>query len=108
MAKQKRYHTANATEDEDFFKYSQSVAEFNASMSAAAANQKSEYNSKYKRGSLAQRIFDPLAGAKRLENGTLFVELSESELGEMSEEMNRKAFDRLNDQTVWEFGEDEQ
>lgn len=87
--KQQRYHTTNAKEDKDFFKYSQSVAEFNA-QSTTPAPAALDYNSKYKRGSLAQRMFDPLASAKRLPNGTLFVEVSEAELGDMSDERLRK------------------
>ena len=105
--KEQRFHTANASEDKDFFRYSQSVAEFNASSSMPATSD-SQYNSKYKRGSLAQRMFDPLASAKRLPNGTLFVEVTEAELGDMSEDSMRKAYERLNDQSEMEFGEDEE
>lgn len=105
--KNKRYHTLNADEDSDFFKYAQSVAEFKEA-SSAPANSSMEYNSKYKRGSLAQRMFDPLASAKRLPSGTLFVEVSDVELGDMSEEALRKTYDRLNDQSELDFGDEEE
>jgi hypothetical protein len=87
--KEQRYHTGSVAEDKDFFRYSQSVAEFNATSTTPATPQL-EYNSKYKRGSLAQRMFDPLASAKRLSNGTLFVEVSEAELGDVSDERLRQ------------------
>jgi hypothetical protein len=90
VKKTQRFHTKNAAEDKDFFKYSQSVAEFNATSSTPETSTQLDYNSKYKRGSLAQRMFDPLASAKRLPNGTLFVEVSEAELGDMSEDRLRK------------------
>jgi hypothetical protein len=88
--KQERYNTLNAGEDQDFFKYAQSVAEFNATSTTPETSTQLEYSSKYKRGSLAQRMFDPLASAKRLSNGTLFVEVNEAELGDISEDRLRK------------------
>ena len=54
-------------------------------------------------------MFDPLASAKRLDNGSLYVEVSPAELGpELNEDVVRKAFDRLNDQSTIDFGEDEE
>ena len=53
-------------------------------------------------------MFDPLASAKRLPNGSLFVEVTEAELGDVSEESMRAKYERLNDQSEMEFGEDEE
>ncbi len=51
---------------------------------------------RYERGSLKQRIFEPLAGAKTLENGTIFYEVTEKELaGRLQEDKLRESFDRL-------------
>lgn len=109
--KQQRYHTANAAEDTDFFKYKQSVAEFNA-MTTTTENPTDApvvYDGRYKRGSLAQRMFDPLATAQRLSNGSLFIEVTDAELkGHIwNDENTRKVYERLNDQSELEFGEDE-
>jgi len=51
-------------------------------------------------------MFDPLATASRNEDGTLVVEISNADLGDMSEKTMRAAFERLNDQEAIE-GEEE-
>lgn len=53
-------------------------------------------------------MFDPLATASRNEDGTLVVEISNADLGDMSEKTMRAAFERLNDQEAIEIGEDEE
>lgn len=49
---------------------------------------------KYEIGSLAQRIFDPLAGAKRDEHGTLHYNVSDKEINyRMDDARLRKLYD---------------
>lgn len=61
--KDKKYHTNSEEEDEQFFKYKQSVQDYNEQDSDFSADIK---KSKYELGSLMQKIMDPLAGAQRL------------------------------------------
>ena len=53
--------------------------------------------SRYEKGSLLQRILDPFAGAERLENGTLFVKVEDSDLNMevLSEERLRAEYEKL-------------
>ena len=56
---------------------------------------------------MKQRIFEPLAGAKTLENGSLFLELSDKDFGDQLQEENLKAtFEKLRNIEALE-GEDE-
>lgn len=72
--KDKKYFTTNAKEDEEFYRYKQSLAEYNSSI-----NNESKKNpfAKYEKGSLLQRIFDPFAGVERLPNGAIFYKVED-------------------------------
>ncbi|MFS8160630.1 MAG: hypothetical protein ACMG6E_10605 [Candidatus Roizmanbacteria bacterium] len=58
-----------------FYKYHQSLKDYNSVIpdSYVPSTRVGMFN--YKKGSLMQKSFDPLAGAKRLENGTLLYEI---------------------------------
>jgi len=47
---------------------------------------------KYEKGSIKQRIFEPLAGAKTLANGTLYYEVSEKEISRKIDETALRIF----------------
>ena len=68
----------------------------------AAPARVSQFESgKYARGSLAQRLFEPLAGCKRDENGTLIVEISDKDLQHgLDEAKVRAQFERSLNQDV--------
>lgn len=68
--------TFSEEEDEQFYKYHQSLNSYKKKTSLSTQQPKL----KYEKGSLAQRIFDPLAGATRNENGTLVYEVADNEL----------------------------
>ena len=77
--KAKKLNTTNSKEDEQFYKYYKSLQEYNSKVDAPARI--SQYESgRFERGSLAQRVFEPLAGARRNENGTLVYEVKDKEL----------------------------
>lgn len=92
VPKQKRFATTNKAEDEQFFRYKQALDQYNAEKPASFAAKKAE---RYERGSLLQRVFDPLAGAVRLENGALFYKVEEKEIHLGSEEKLRAEYERL-------------
>ncbi len=54
---------------------------------------------RYERGSLKQRLFEPLAGAVKLENGTTFYEVSEKEIEtQVRKDILRSQFERATSQ----------
>lgn len=57
--KQKKFLTANKQEDEEFFRYKQALQEYQNTPSLAAPPKKS----KFEKGSLLQKILEPLAAA---------------------------------------------
>lgn len=90
--KPKKYLTLNKNEDQDFFNYKKSLQEYNKVKSLPIDKSKE----KYERGSFMQKIFDPFAGAERLENGALLYVLKDSELTQLlnDDEKLRAEFDK--------------
>jgi len=78
-AKPAKFNTTNAKEDEQFYKYHQSLQQYNTETNNTPRISQFE-SGRFERGSLAQRVFEPLAGAKRNENGTLVYEVLDKEL----------------------------
>jgi hypothetical protein len=78
-AKPGKFNTTNAKEDEQFYKYYQSLQQYNSEVNNTQRISQFE-SGRFERGSLAQRVFEPLAGAKRNENGTLVYEVLDKEL----------------------------
>lgn len=91
--KTKKYFTTNSKEDEEFYRYKQAVADYNSDTKAKEAKK----TFKFEKGTFLQKIFDPMAGAERLENGALFYKLEDSELTAVvnDEEKLRKEFEKL-------------
>ena len=86
--------TTSKKEDEEFFRYKQALQEYNSEPLPSLTLPKKE---RYEKGSLLQRVFDPLAGAQRLDNGALFYKLEDKELNSEleNEEKLRAEFERL-------------
>lgn len=59
---------------------------------------------------MAQRLFEPLAGAKKLDNGARFYKLEKKELSKdiFNEEKLRGEFERATSQEALDFGEEEE
>ena len=71
----KKFVTLNEDEDTEYYNYVQSLRNYNAK-STMRSDRVSQYESgRYEKGSLKQRIFEPLAGAQTLKNGTVFYEV---------------------------------
>lgn len=92
--KPKKYFTISKSEDELFFKYKQSLDEYNKEKSLPKALPS---EGKYERGSLLQLMLDPFAGGKRLENGALFYKVEDKELDPTinNDEKLRAIFEKL-------------
>lgn len=65
---------------------------------------------RYERGSVLQKIFDPLAGSERLDNGALFYRVVDQELNKVvfDEDRLKEEYERLKNAnaTPIEGGED--
>lgn len=101
-----KYSTLSEEEDLEYFNYVKSLEEYNAR--SMRSDRLSRFESgRFERGSLKQRLFEPLADAQKLENGTVYLELTDKDLGhELDEERLRAQFNKLSSQEALE-GEDE-
>lgn len=91
-----KFLTHSEDEDEAFFNYKQKLAAYKAQAPkpVVAAPKR-----KYEVGSLAQRIFDPLAGAKKDEHGTIVYNAQDKEFAYfMKEEKLRAQFEQYTNQ----------
>ena len=76
----KKYTTQSEDEDLQYYNYVKSLEEYNAQPMAQRINR---YDSgKYEKGSYYQKIFEPMAGGYKLENGTFFVEVTDAYLAD--------------------------
>ena len=88
VPKQKKFTTIGQKDDEQFYRYQQSLQEYKNDMPERIRVGKPE---RYQRGSLLQKVFDPLAGAEKLENGALFYKVDEAELTNIDNEEKLRA-----------------
>ena len=102
----KKFSTLSEEEDQEYFNYVQSLEAYNKE-DAGPKNVSRFESGRYERGTLLQRIFEPLAGAKTLESGTVFLEISDKDVAsQLDEGQLRATFEKMKDLTVLE-GEDE-
>jgi len=102
----KKFSTLSAEEDMEYYNYVRSLEGYN--QAPAQSTRVSQFNSgRFEKGTMKQRIFEPLAGAQKLANGTLFYEVSEKELSaELNEDKMRAAFDRMKAGEALEAGDE--
>ena len=105
-AKPAQYSTLNEDEDLEYYNYVKSLEDYNRQQ--AKPQRVSRFESgRYERGSLKQRIFEPLADATVLENGTVFLELTDKDIArDLDESALRAEYDRIKNLEAQE-GEDE-
>lgn len=93
VPKQKKFNTLSGDEDRQFFEHLKRIEEYNKDGGTKKAESKT-----FEKGSLLQRITDPLANAVRLENGTRFYELSDQDFGErLGEASLRSVYEKRKD-----------
>ena len=104
-AKAKKFSTLSDEEDQEYFEYIRRLEDYNK---REMGTRVSRFESgRYERGSMKQRVFEPLAGARTLENGTLFLELSDKDFGDqLQEDKLRATFEKMRNLEALE-GEDE-
>jgi len=74
--------TQNEEEDLDFYEYQKSLEEYNSS-GADKDGLEGGKKPKYEKGSLLQRVIDPLAGAPVDEDGSVVYSVEDKELDEL-------------------------
>lgn len=92
--KKARFTTTGSKDDEQFFKYKQALDDYNSQAISPVILPKKE---RYERGSVLQKIFEPLAGSEKLDNGAIFYRVLDSELSKdtFDEERLRAEYERL-------------
>jgi hypothetical protein len=91
----KKFATTSQEDDQQFFNYQRSLQEYqNAPGLTAATALKPSTGGRYERGSLLQKVLEPLAAARRLENGTLLYDVEDQDLAYL-----QTSDDRLRD--IW-------
>lgn len=102
-----KYNVNNEKELDAFIRYQQDLEAYNADVEQKA--QPAKKLGKYRKGSLAQRIFEPLIDAERDENGTLVVNVDACEIRNVDEESLRKAYENARDKnSLAHDGEDDE
>lgn len=77
-----KLNTQNEEEDLDFYEYQKSVEEYNNS-GASSSKLRGGKKPAYEKGSLLQKIIDPLAGAPVDGNGSIVYTVEDKELDEL-------------------------
>ena len=94
-AKAAKFITLSPEEDIEYYNYVRSLEEYNRQPMRSERVSKFE-SGRFERGSFKQRIFEPLAGAKTLENGTVFYEVKECEITrQINEEKLKADFEKM-------------
>mmetsp|Transcript_4911 Transcript_4911/g.3504 ORF Transcript_4911/g.3504 Transcript_4911/m.3504 type:complete len:174 (+) Transcript_4911:776-1297(+) len=73
--KAKKYHTINAEDDQQFYNYHAALKQYYADEGEKKVTRKMKGLFDFKRGSIMQRAFDPLAYAEKKEDGTVFFQI---------------------------------
>lgn len=82
--------TFSEEEDQQFYNYHKSLQSYKTK-----ASFEFKHESKYEKGSLAQRVFDPLAGATRNADGTIVYTVLDKELStQMNEDRLRAQYEK--------------
>lgn len=107
VPKTKKYFTNSDEEDVQYFAYMKSLEDYNRNIGHAPKPLNHAESGKYERGSMLQRMFEPLAGAIRQDNGTLYLEVLDKDVADAcNEETARKQYELLKDEEVLDQEDD--
>lgn len=103
----KKFITLSDEEDLEYYNYVKNLDSYNAKASMTTQRIHRFNSGRYELGSLKQRIFEPYAGAYKLDNGTMFLEFDEKSMGkDLDETELRATYEHVKNITPLE-GEDE-
>ena len=107
VAKTKQFMTTSEEEDEQYFNYMKSLQAYNKKIVQQDKPLNFMESGKYERGSLLQRIFEPLAGSMKLENGGIYLEIVDKDVAfDCNEESSRKRYELLKKDQVTDTDDD--
>lgn len=92
-----KYNVNNQKELDTFYKYKKSLEKYNKEVDTDVHTLTRK--GKYEKGSLAQRIFEPLLDAEKDKNGTYFVKVERKEISKTDEETMKKLFENAKSNT---------
>jgi hypothetical protein len=92
-----KYVVNNDKELEAFMRYQESLEGYNAGIDAKSASVKKR--GKYRKGSLAQRLFEPMVDAEKDADGSYFVKVDAQEITKTDEETLRRLYENAKTQT---------
>lgn len=103
-----KYTTAGDDEDQDYFDYQQAMDEYNADSKSTFRHVGKKQH--YPKGSLMQKIMDPLAGATTDDDGALHYYLEDKELKFVdNESLLRVQYEKLKGAAeVWDVDEEDE
>lgn len=107
-----KYVTGSEEEDLDYFEYQKSLDAYHEAGKREVA--RAAATSRYERGSLMQRIMDPLADATRDANGSICHTVSQADMDRFSPELAEEAtlreqYERAKSKNeVWDFDEEDE
>ena len=93
----KKYVTQSAEEDLEYYNYIKSLELYNEKKTVSTRIGPLE-SGLYERGSLKQKMFEPFAHAQTLENGTLYLEMTDKDMeGKLEESALRNIYEKMKD-----------
>ena len=102
----KKYSTLSEEEDMEYYEYVRGLQEYNKKQMKGDRVSRFE-SGRFERGSMKQRLLEPLAGAVKLDNGTTFYEVTEKEIArQIDQDRLRAIFDRASGQEPMEGGDE--
>lgn len=101
--KVKQFLTTSEEEDQQYYNYMKSLSDYNKKLGHEGKPLNQMESGKYERGSMMQRVFEPLAGAVNISNGGLFMEIIDKDVAlDCDEDKARKLYDLLKEDQLME------
>ena len=93
---EKKLLTNNEDEDLQYYNYIKSLKDYNNRIGKVEKKLDVMESGKYERGSMLQRIFEPLVGSSKLENGVIYFEMLDKDVcHDCDEAKTRKLYELL-------------
>ena len=90
----KKFNTNSESEDVQYYNYMKSLEDYKRKFQSVDKKTNPMESGKYARGSLLQRMLEPLAGSVKLDNGSVYLEVLDKDLKvELDEDRAKKLYD---------------
>lgn len=97
-----KFSTTSEEEDQQYYNYMKSLEDHNSTLGKISSPSLMD-SGKYERGSLLQRVLEPLAGSKKLDNGSIYMEILDKDVAsDCDEEKARKLYELLKEDQLCE------